>query len=111
VIDLRLWSGTEDVAIVQARLGSIRFPNKVIRPICDTPMLSLLLATLVTSKRIDQIVVATPESSVNDLLAQLVRELGYEVYQGSENDVLDRYYRAAEKFRADIVVRITGDCR
>lgn len=98
------------VAIVQARLGSIRFPNKVMRPICDTPMLSLLLQRLSQARRIDQIVVATPESSVNDPLAQLVRESGYEVYRGSENDVLDRYYRAAEKFQADTVVRVTGDC-
>jgi glutamate-1-semialdehyde 2,1-aminomutase len=73
-------------------------------------MLSLLLQRLSQARRIDQIVVATPESSVNDLLAQLVRDLGYEVYRGSENDVLDRYYRAAEKFRADTVVRVTGDC-
>lgn len=98
------------VAIVQARMGSIRFPNKVMRPICATPMIGLLLARLSQSKRIDQIVLATSHDPRNEPLAEYVRELGYAAYQGSENDVLDRYYQAAREAEADVVVRITGDC-
>jgi len=98
------------VAIIQARMGSIRFPNKVMRPICATPMIGLLLARLSQSKRIDQIVLATSQDPRNEPLAEYARELGYAVYQGSENDVLDRYYQAAKEAEADIVVRITGDC-
>ena len=98
------------VAIVQARMGSIRFPDKVMRPICGTPMIGLLLKRLAKAKRIDQIVLATSEDQRNEPLAKYVRELGYLVYQGSEDDVLDRYYRAAKETKADTVVRITGDC-
>lgn len=98
------------VAIVQARTGSIRFPNKVMREICGTPMIGLLLKRLANSKRIDQIVLATPASPRNEPLAQYVRDLGYTVFQGSEDDVLDRYYHAAKEVGADTVVRITGDC-
>lgn len=98
------------VAIVQARMGSIRFPNKVMRPICDTPMIGLLLARLSQSKRIDQIILATSHDPRNEPLAAYVRELGYAVYQGSENDALDRYYQAVKEAEADIVVRITADC-
>ena len=39
-----------------------------------------------------------------------MKDLGFSVYQGSETDVLDRYYQAALEINADTVVRITGDC-
>ena len=98
------------VAIVQARMGSTRFPGKVMRPICGTPMIGLLLERLAQSERIDQIVLATSEDQRNEPLVTYVRQLGYEVYQGSEDDVLDRYYQAARRMKAETVVRITGDC-
>ena len=98
------------IAIIQARMGSTRFPNKVMRSICGTPMIGLLLERLAKAKRIDQIVLATSEDPRNDPLAKYVRELGYAVYQGSEDDVLDRYYQVAKEAGADTVVRITGDC-
>lgn len=98
------------VAIVQARMGSTRFPDKVMRPICGMPMIGLLLERLSQARRIDQIVLATADSARNLPLVDYVRGLGYAVYQGSENDVLDRYYRAASEVGADVVVRITGDC-
>ena len=98
------------VAIIQARMGSTRFPNKVMRAICGIPMIGLLLERLKNSKFVDQIVLATSEDSRDDPLAKYVCELGYSVHRGSENDVLDRYYHAAKKAEADSVVRITGDC-
>jgi glutamate-1-semialdehyde 2,1-aminomutase len=91
-------------------MGSARFPNKVMQPICATPMIGLLLGRLAKARRIDQIVLATSEDPRNEQLARYVRELGYEVYRGSEEDVLDRYYVAAKRYGADVVVRITGDC-
>ncbi|RXE55204.1 glutamate-1-semialdehyde aminotransferase [Methanoculleus taiwanensis] len=98
------------VAIVQARMGSTRFPNKVLRPICGTPMIGLLLERLSKARHIDQIALATSKDPRNEPLAEYVRALGYEVYQGSEDDVLDRYHQAAKAAEADVVVRITGDC-
>jgi glutamate-1-semialdehyde 2,1-aminomutase len=98
------------VAIVQARMGSIRLPGKVMRPICGVPLIALLLERLAKSRRIDQIVLATSNDARNDSLAKCVRELGHVVYQGSEHDVLDRFYQAAVEVGADVVVRITGDC-
>tara|TARA_Y100001960_G_scaffold56730_1_gene58366 strand:- start:9421 stop:11448 length:2028 start_codon:yes stop_codon:yes gene_type:complete len=98
------------VAIIQARMGSTRFPNKVMRTICGTPMIGLLLARLKNSKLVDQIVLATSEDPRNDLLAKYVRDLEFTVFRGSEDDVLDRYYQAAKEAEADFIVRITGDC-
>ena len=98
------------VAIIQARMQSTRLPGKVMRPICGEPMINLILERLSKAKRIDQIVLATSEDPANDQLVKTVSELGYTVYRGSENDVLDRYYQVAKEVGADIIVRITGDC-
>jgi glutamate-1-semialdehyde 2,1-aminomutase len=98
------------VAIVQARMGSTRLPNKVLKPIMGKPMIELLLARLTRAKEIDEIVVATSEDSRNLPLIDAVSALGYRCYAGSENDVLDRYIQAAKMSDAEVVVRITGDC-
>jgi len=98
------------IAIVQARMGSTRFPKKVMRSISDIPLIEILLTRLSKSKYIDQIVLATTDDPLNQSLINHVENLGYDVYEGSENDVLNRYYQAAVLHHADIIVRITGDC-
>ena len=98
------------VAIVQARMGSKRLPNKVMKQIMGVPMIELLLARLDCATEVNKIVVATSEDTCNNLLTDHVSALGYFCYRGSENDVLDRYFQAAKIAAADVVVRITGDC-
>ena len=98
------------VALVQARMGSTRLPNKVMKLIGGTPMIELLLSRLSMAKELDQIVVVTSVDLRNQPLVEHVQKLGYACEQGSENDVLDRYMQAARAHQADVVVRITGDC-
>jgi len=98
------------VAIVQARMGSTRLPNKVMKKINGVPMIEILLARLSQSKELDQIVVATSTDAKNVPLVEHVQSLGYACEQGSENDVLERYVNAARAHHADLIVRITGDC-
>ena len=86
------------VAIVQARLGSIRFPNKVLKKISGTTLIEILLKRLSKSKLIDQIIVATSTNKKNRFLVEHVESLGFVCNQGSEQDVLDRYLKTAEKF-------------
>jgi glutamate-1-semialdehyde 2,1-aminomutase len=91
-------------------MGSTRLPDKVMRPIAGVPLIGLLLQRLSRARRIGQIVVATGADARNAPLADYVTSLGYLVYRGSETDVLDRYYQAAQSVHADTVVRVTGDC-
>lgn len=98
------------VAIVQARMGSTRLPNKVLKEIGGQPMIGLLLKRLSCSKEITRIIVATSVDPRNQPLVDYVTSLGYGCVLGSENDVLDRYLQAATQAQADVVVRITGDC-
>ena len=98
------------VAIVQARMGSIRFPRKVMKEITGTPMVGLLMKRLSLAKRVNQIVIATSIDPNNDSLVDYVKQQGHLFYRGSEKDVLERYYQAAVQAKADVIVRITGDC-
>lgn len=98
------------IAIIQARMGSTRLPNKVMRPIGNVPMIGVLLERLSGSRYIDEIVVATSVNAINDPLEQYVSSLGYKVHRGSEDDVLDRYYQVARQLDAQVILRITGDC-
>jgi len=98
------------VAIVQARMGSTRLPNKVMMKINGVPMIELLFNRLSKSININQVVLATSNNGNNLPLVEHIKSLGYEVFSGDENNVLDRYFHAAKLFEADTIVRITGDC-
>lgn len=98
------------VALVQARMGSTRLPNKVMKIIVGKPMIQLLLERLSKSQEIDEIIIASSEDTKNNTLDTFVSSLGYVCSRGSEEDVLSRYYHAAKDSHADIIVRITGDC-
>lgn len=98
------------IAVVQARLGSQRFPRKVLKEIAGTPALGLLMNRLSRSKKIDDIVLAVPTGTSDDDLVDWAENRGLKVFRGSELDVLSRFHGAAMSAKPDIVVRITGDC-
>lgn len=98
------------VAIIQARMGSTRCEGKVMSPILGKPMIGYLLERISCSRHIDKIVLATSEDPRNQVMCEYVKSLGFDVYVGDEDDVLDRYYQAALIQKADDIVRITGDC-
>ena len=97
------------VAIVQARLTSKRFPNKVIKKIGNLTVIELILKRLKRSRLIDEIVFAIPSNKKNDKLYVLLKKLKANIFRGSENNVLDRFFKTAKKFKASTIVRITAD--
>jgi spore coat polysaccharide biosynthesis protein SpsF len=97
------------VAILQARMGSHRLPGKVLASVLNEPMLALIVKRVLPAHSIDQIVIATSCLSSDDVIELLASELGVPCFRGSENDCLDRYYQAAKQFKADVIVRLTGD--
>jgi glutamate-1-semialdehyde 2,1-aminomutase/spore coat polysaccharide biosynthesis protein SpsF len=98
------------VAVIQARMGSSRLPGKVLADICGVPMLGHIVRRVQDATAVDDVVVATSASVLDDPIAKYCSHREITCYRGSEEDVLDRYYRAAEQAAAEIVVRITGDC-
>lgn len=98
------------VAIIQARMGSTRLPGKVLLNILDRPVLWHLVNRLRRAGSIDEIVVATSTSRGDDTIHKFCIENKINVFRGNESDVLDRFYQAAKRFDADLVIRLTGDC-
>ncbi len=97
--------------IVQARMGSTRLPGKILKPILGKPMLLHQLERLKRCELADEIVLAIPKSEQDLVLLEFANSIPYiKVFQGSESDVLARYFGAALQVSADIVVRITSDC-
>jgi len=74
------------------------------------PMLSRMLERVVHAKELAHVVVATTTKPEDDALEAVARTWGAGIYRGSEDDVLDRVWRAATEAGADVVVGITGDC-
>jgi spore coat polysaccharide biosynthesis protein SpsF len=98
------------VAIVQARMGSTRLPGKVLKDIAGKPTLWHVINRLKESQLIDQIVIATTAKAEDQAIVALAADSGVKSYVGAEDDVLDRYFQAAKKYRADVIVRVTSDC-
>ena len=96
--------------IIQARTGSTRLPNKVMKNVCGRPLLQLMIERLQHSHYATNIIIATTTKSSDDTIVALMKTLNIPVFRGSETDVLDRYYQAAKKYEADIIVRLTSDC-
>ena len=96
--------------IIQARQGSTRLPNKVLKKINGFTIIQLLLARLVRSKTINKIIVAIPKNRLNFRLQKHLCANNIDYYKGSEQNVLKRYFDAAKKNKFDFIVRITSDC-
>lgn len=98
------------VCITQARVNSSRLPGKVLLLAAGRSLLAHHLARLQRARLLDAVVVATSDHPDDDALADHVAALGVAVFRGPEHDVLDRFVRCATAHRADVVVRVTGDC-
>ncbi len=101
---------TRIVAIIQAHMGSTRLPGKVLKGLAGKPVLTRVVNRVRRANLLDEVVVATTTKPGDDVLVDLCKSEGWSWFRGSEEDVLDRYYRAAKQFSADVVVRITSDC-
>lgn len=94
--------------ITQARISSTRLPRKVLLQLSGKSILEYHLQRLAKSQ-LPLFVATTTEVGSNDII-QVANENGAEVFQGSLEDVLDRFYNCALKFKLDYIVRVTSDC-
>src|SRR5205814_3262604 len=97
-------------AIVQARMGSTRLPGKVLAGLGGETVLARVLRRLGRASRVDEVVVATTDNANDGEIVTECARLQVSCFRGSEHNALDRYLRAAEQFRSDVIVRVTADC-
>ena len=98
------------LAMIQARCGSTRLPNKVLKDLCGKPALQRMIERVRRSKIVDEVIVVTSIEKNNLPILRLCADLGIRVGVGAEDDVLDRFYQTAKLLRPDYVIRLTADC-
>jgi len=97
-------------AIIQARMSSTRLPGKVLLDLAGEPMLARVVERTRRARTIERVIVATTVEPEDEPIVALCHSRGWNVFRGSRDDVLDRYYQAAVAGGADPIVRITSDC-
>lgn len=97
------------VLIIQARMGSSRLPGKSMMDLAGEPMVGRILERVKRCEMLDGLVLAIPDTPSDRVLADLGCRYDVEVFAGVENDLVDRYYRAAIAAEADVVGRLPAD--
>ncbi len=97
------------VGVIQARMGSTRFPGKVMQKIVGKPLIWHMVNRLQKTKTLSTVVVATTNTDVDKPLHEFLKLEKIPYYAGSENDILDRLYNTGKKFNAHVLVKINGD--
>ena len=96
-------------AIIQARMGAKRFPNKMLLNFHGYPIIEWVYRRVLQSKMLDGIIFAIPDTDEDDLLQWFLESIGAKVFRGSETDLVDRYYKVAKSFFVKDIVRICAD--
>ena len=96
--------------IVQARLGSVRFPKKIFAQILDRKSLDILLYRLKKINFNYDLIFAITEDKIDDDLAFWCQINKVEFYRGSDQNVLKRFYDSSQEKNNEVIIRITGDC-
>jgi len=96
-------------AIIQARLGSSRFPKKVLEPLHGKPLLGHVIGHLKQITKIDRIIIATTTGGDDDPIQEFCSDENLLCYRGSVNDVLNRFLCASYEYNSDRFLRICSD--
>ena len=97
------------IILVAVRLKSKRLKNKALLNLFNKPLITQLTERLKKSKLSSDIVWCTSKNKVDDKLEILAKKTNVKIYRGDPKDVMKRFIFAAKKFKANNIVRVTGD--
>jgi spore coat polysaccharide biosynthesis protein SpsF len=99
------------IGLIQARMGSMRLPGKVMRPLAGRPLVWHIMDRLRRVEGLSQVVLATTAASENDPMAQWATGEGLTVVRHPiEDDVAGRLAMAVDATCADAMVKVNADC-
>jgi len=99
------------VGIIQVRMGSSRLPNKALEDLSGLSAIERMIKRVKLSKKINKLYIATGNSPLNNILVDKLESIrGVSIFRGDDDNVLERFYNIAKIEKADILVRLTGDC-
>lgn len=105
--------GTKKVgAVIQTRMSSSRLPGKALLALpygSGVSALAHIIRRLKRVKNVDTIIVATTSKPCDDIITEAADSEGVELYRGSEEDLLARFFEAAKIYQLDAIIRLTGD--
>lgn len=101
---------SKTIAIIQARMGSTRFPGKVMKDLAGKPVIAWVVEAAQRAQGVDMVVVATSKLKQDDLIVKWCDRERIHVFRGSEDDVLDRFYQCAKEHNGTVLIRLTADC-
>jgi len=99
-------------AIIQARMDSTRLPGKVLKELCGQPVLFHIIQRVKRVKSVNNTIIATSKNESDHLIAEFAQNQDVCCFRGSEEDVLERFYQAAQALGAepnDVIIRLTAD--
>ncbi len=96
--------------VVQARMGSSRFPGKIILPLAGKPLLVRMVERIKASKYYGRVVVATTYLEIDDPIVDICKKNSISFFRGHPIDLLDRHLNVGKKYNADAIVKIPSDC-
>ena len=89
-------------------MGSSRLPGKTLKILENKPLIMQVINRLKLIKNCT-IVLLTSDTTKDDILESWCNENGILCFRGSEDNVLERYYLASKYYKADNILRATGD--
>lgn len=98
------------VATIEVRMTSSRLPGKMMLTCLGKTMLEHMVARVKRAACLDDIIIATTLNDTDDVITREATRLNVKYFRGSEDNVMSRVLGAAQAFKADIIVELTGDC-
>ena len=97
------------VLVIQSRFGSSRFRGKAVKNLAGKPLLARIIQRVKRVKKIKKIIIATTTKKEDDVIVKVAKDNKVQFYRGSENNLVDRYYKAVKDMKVKNILRLPGD--
>ena len=98
------------LAIIQARMSSSRLPKKILLKIKKKSILETIYKNLEKINSVDKVIIATSRNKSDKELSNYCKKKKFNFFEGSLNNVLNRFIEIIKIYNPSYIVRVTADC-